>query len=534
MSADNPSSACGTSSHTRGEGYPAPPSCLRPFREGEKVPQADEGFLSSVLATNERDSPLIRASRTFAPPQRGEGYPVRRYPHDLRSLFIAVIVLTIGCSGAPNDAASCDTTGALGIEPDAITPAGAPIAALLPGSPAERAGLQKGDVVVRIGDRRVTSCGLEALLFHRNCEPVRVVVARDGETIEKTLTPIERSLLYEEGCEAGDATACFRMGTFDENSDRAQHLYEKACAGGAVAACAQYGYLLMSAESPDAVKVLEDACDRRSGAACAHLGYLYAIGKIVAKDDLRSLQFYTRGCSAGDAQGCYNQALMRDHGRGLAMSATSAAPAYEQACLEGVSSACTNLGFLYERGRGVMRDVVRAAGFYRRGCEGTACQAGDVRGCVNLGNAYRDGIGIEKNPSLAAETFRKACASKPAAPGSDDEEARLRGCVLLGALEISGLGVPKNIEAGLARSLDGCNRGDAYGCFNAAALHAFRDDFVAAASFYRKACDGGDAEACYELGLLYDEAKGVPFDYDRRTALFAKACKGGFAKACRR
>ena len=94
--------------------------------------------------------------------------------------------------------------------------------------------------------------------------------------------------------------------------------------------------------------------------------------------------------------------------------------------------------------------------------------------------------------------------------------------------------MPKNIESGLARSLDGCNRGDAYGCFNVAAMHASREDFAAAASFYRKACDGGDAEGCYELGLLYDEAKGVPFDYDRSKALFAKACKGGFAKACRR
>ena len=444
------------------------------------------------------------------------------------------VLLTIGCGAAPDDAPSCSNTGALGIEPDAITPAGAPIAAVLAGSPAERAGLRKGDVLVQIGEHRIARCELDALLFHRDCEPVHVVVTRDGETLEKTLTPVERALLYEEGCEAGDATACFRLATFGENSDRAQMLYEQACTSGSIAACAQYGGLLMSTESPEAVKILEDACDRRSGAACTHLGYLYAVGKIVAKDDLRSLQFYTRGCSAGDAHGCYNQGLMRDHGRGLAMSATSAAPAYEQACLEGVSSACTNLGYLYEHGRGVMRDAVRATGFYRRACDGSPCQPGDVRGCVNLGDAYRDGIGIEKNPTQAAETFRKACASKPATPESDDEQARIRGCVLLGALEISGLGVAQNVEAGLARSLDGCNRGDAYGCFNVAAMRAAREDFAGAAPFYRQACDGGDAEGCYELGVLYDEAKGVPFDYDLRTALFQRACKGGFARACRR
>jgi uncharacterized protein len=403
--------------------------------------------------------------------------------------FFAILLFAVGCTAPPGDR-SC-TSGALGIEPGAMTPAGVSIAAVLPDSPADAVGLREGDVLVQIGDRRIAwKCELDTLLFPRDCAPVRIIVTRGGETLEKTLAPVERNALYE------------KRGSLEANAD--------------------------------SVEILEASCDRRIGAACTHLGYLYAVGKIVAKDDLRSLQFYTRGCSAGDAHGCYNQGLMRDQGRGLAMSATSAAPAYEQACLEGIASACTNLGYLYEHGRGVMRDAMRATGFYRRGCEGSPCSGADIRGCVNLGDAYRDGIGVDKNPTLAAETFRKACASTPGAPGSDDEEARVRGCVLLGALEISGLGVAKNIESGLARSLDGCNRGDAYGCFNVAALRAFREDFAGAASFYRKACDGGDAEGCYELGVLYDEAKGVPFDYDLRSALFQRACKGGFDRACGR
>ena len=446
---------------------------------------------------------------------------------------IALILFALGCR-TPTSDVSC-TTGALGIEPGAMSPAGATIASVLPGSPADVAGFREGDVLQQVGEKRIEwHCLLDGLLFSRDCSPVLVVVTRDGQTIEQTLTPIDQGSFYEKACEGGNATACFRLATFASHSDRTMELSEEACKNGSADACAQYGYLLMSADSPEAVKVLEDGCDRRSGAACTHLAYLYAIGKIVERDDLRSLEFYTRGCSFGDANGCYNQGLMRDQGRGFAMSAASAAPAYEQACNEGVSKACTNVGYLYEHGKGVRKDAVRAAGFYRRGCEGSPCEGSNVRGCVNLGDAYRDGMGVEKNPTLAAAMFRKACESKTDPKNEDAEEARIRGCVLLGSFEIHGLGVPEDVESGMARSLHGCNRGDALGCFNVGAMRAFNEDFSGAVPFYDKACNGGDAEACYELGKLYDEAKGVPFDHEKKVALFARACKGGFDKACTR
>jgi TPR repeat protein len=455
------------------------------------------------------------------------------YPFSLRTLATLLVFFALGCGAASSDAPV--THGALGIEAGAMTPAGAPIVAIVAGSPADAAGLREDDVLVEVGGRRLTwGCELDALLFDRDGAAVRVVATRAGEMLDQMLTPADRASLYGRACEGGDAVACFRLATFESDPGRAHELYADACKRGAAEACAQYGYLLMSEGSREAIEILEGACDRRSGAACTHLGYLYAVGKIVARDDLRSLQFYTRGCSAGDASGCYNQGLMRDQGRGLAMSQTSAAPAYEQACNEGFSAACTNAGFLYERGKGVTKDLTRAAGFYRRGCEGSPCGASDIRGCVNLGDAYRDGLGVEKSPSLAAEIFRKACATQADPENADREEARVRACVLLGALEIHGLGVPENVESGLARSTEGCNRGDSYGCFNVGAMRAFREDFAGAATFYRKACDGGDAEGCYELGVLYDEAKGVAFDYDQRTALFARACKGGFEKACTR
>lgn len=430
------------------------------------------------------------------------------------------MLLALGCAARDS---SCEKS-ALGIEGGVKQGEGVLIAEVLPRGPADLAGIRRGDVLLSIGGRAVRfACEVPTLVFNRDCAPVALVVSRDGAKIEKTITPAEQESLYRSACDAQDPTACFRLAWF------ADATYEDACNRGSGEACAVYGYVLMEARNAEAVEVLERACDRGSGAGCTHLAYLYVTGVLVAKNDIRALDFYTRGCNYGDARGCYNMGVLHDQGRGASMSAARAVTAYEKACAAGVSMACTDAGFLYERGLGAMKDPVRAAEMYRLGCEGSPCEPPNIVGCVNLGKAYRDGTGVTKDPARAAEIFRTTCERKVDAA---EEGSRVRACVLFGAFQISGFGVPEDVEAGLARSADGCARGDAVGCFNIASNHAFRKDFTRAAEFYKKACDGDDAESCYELGVLYDEAKGVPYDSVRSSALFRKACDGGLAKAC--
>ena len=439
-----------------------------------------------------------------------------------RFVFLAAL-LVLRC--AASDSSSCGK-GALGIEGGARQGEGVVITEVLPRGPADLAGFRRGDVLMNVGGTAVRyDCQIPGLVFHRDCVPVSIIVKRDGVTIEKTITPAEQTSLYEKACESQDPTACFRVAWLAGGS------YKDACDRGSAEACAAYGYALMNEKKDEAVNVLERACDRGSGTGCTHLAYLYVTGTLVPKNEIRALDFYTRGCSYGDARGCYNVGILYDDGRGTSASATRAATAYEQACAAGVSMACTNVGYLYEHGHGTMKDPARAAEMYRRGCEGSPCESSNLRGCVNLGDAYRDGIGVAADPSRAAEIFREACARKVDA---DDESTRIHACVLLGALEINGLGVAEDVETGLARSNEGCARGDAFGCFNVGALYADREDYRRAAEFYDKACNGNDAEACFELALLYDEAKGVPFDPARSSDLFRRACAGGFTAACSR
>jgi TPR repeat protein len=374
-------------------------------------------------------------------------------------VFAALVMLRCGVS--PADAPCAQSS--LGIEA-----AGVKISRVLPGGPAEIAGLQEGDVLLQIGDERIEyACEVERLAVNRECTPVRVVIERDGATVEKTLAPAQQ------------------------------------------------------ADAAPAPESTENACNAGNGAACATLASQ-------SPDATRALELYTRACNLGHARGCYSMGISYDTGRGTVTNNARAAYGYEQACDAGVSMACTDLGFLLERGRGVMADRKRAAELFRRGCEGSPCEPPNLRGCVNLGDAYRDGIGVEQDYARAAQIFRATCDS----PIRAEEEARVRACVLFAALQFDGEGVPEDEEAALRTSKDGCEQGDAFGCFNVAAILASREEYELAADFYRRSCEGDDAEACYQLGLLHEEGNGAPFDFARAGELFRKACRAGFAKAC--
>src|SRR5262245_42703642 len=47
-----------------------------------------------------------------------------------------------------------------------------------------------------------------------------------------------------------------------------------------------------------------------------------------------------------------------------------------------------------------------------------------------------------------------------------------------------------------------------------------------------EACNAGDAKACFNLGLLFAEGRGMSKDEARAAALFTKACDGGNAWGC--
>jgi len=58
-------------------------------------------------------------------------------------------------------------------------------------------------------------------------------------------------------------------------------------------------------------------------------------------------------------------------------------------------------------------------------------------------------------------------------------------------------------------------------------------DYQTARKYYKKACDGGDAKGCNNLGFLYDKGHGVQQNYSIAAKYYKKACDGGDALGLR-
>lgn len=427
---------------------------------------------------------------------------------------------------------------------------GAAVAQVFPDGPAAAAGIRPDDIVEEIGAARIgNDCDFVDAAYNRSCDPVRVVLWRAGAAVEVSLIPFEQEAFFQDLCRNGIAAGCFRQARTlwrrnrDDDRDRALGVYQNACVGGSAEACAEEGMHLLKDKadrSQEAVVALQRSCDLGSGAGCTHLAFLYATGSnsLVRKDDRRATPLYAKGCDLGDALGCYNAGLMSDEGRGVPRDISRAAARYEEGCEMGSAAACTNLGFLYEHGRGVKKDPARAVALYQRGCDGTSCQRSNLNGCVNIGRAYRDGIGVEKNAARAASVFQEACNRNPDPEDVNPEANRSRACSLLGALYLAGDGVAADLAKGRELSELGCERGDSFGCFNAAVVYTqgsgVPKDAAKAAVFLDKACQGGDGEGCHDLGAAYEKGTGVPRDRRRATDLYRKACDLGFQPACAR
>jgi len=73
--------------------------------------------------------------------------------------------------------------------------------------------------------------------------------------------------------------------------------------------------------------------------------------------------------------------------------------------------------------------------------------------------------------------------------------------------------------------------GDGEDEFNAGANLDAKGDYIEAMRWYRKAADKGDADAMFNIGVLYDNGEGVKQDYIEAMRWYRKAADKGDADA---
>ncbi|NJM50109.1 MAG: sel1 repeat family protein [Sphingomonadales bacterium] len=69
--------------------------------------------------------------------------------------------------------------------------------------------------------------------------------------------------------------------------------------------------------------------------------------------------------------------------------------------------------------------------------------------------------------------------------------------------------------------------------FNKGAIAYEAGQFAKARILYTKACEGGEALGCYNLGVMLDNVEGGSADHAQARSLYTKACEGGVEQACK-
>ena len=83
-----------------------------------------------------------------------------------------------------------------------------------------------------------------------------------------------------------------------------------------------------------------------------------------------------------------------------------------------------------------------------------------------------------------------------------------------------------------------CDGGEADGCNNLGVLYVtgegVKQDYFKAKILFTKTCDSGKADGCTNLGNLYYNGLGVQQDHIKAKTLYIKACDSGSDEGCRK
>ena len=135
------------------------------------------------------------------------------------------------------------------------------------------------------------------------------------------------------------------------------------------------------------------------------------------------------------------------------------------------------------------------------------------------------GIAAEKKGRGAA-LYEQACNANDA-----------KGCSRLGVARLKGeAGADKDATKAYLAFKKSCDLGYGAGCSNLGVLYedgrGVAKDVAQAVQLYEAACSLEEFQGCHNLAALYEDGNGVTKDMPKATDLYMKACEGGIAFSC--
>jgi TPR repeat protein len=381
-------------------------------------------------------------------------------------------------------------------------PEGVAIEGVLPGGPAEAAGLRRDDVIVAVNGEPVV--GLPQLGAVGGLEPgaeVSFDLIRAGQRLTMKIALAERlgeAELFRQLlklAEAGEPWAQRDVGLGYKNgqgvapNDReAVRWLRRAADQGEVRSQYWLGWSLRHGRGgppneAEAAQWYRKAAEAGYPPAQADLGWLYESGRGVGTDYAEAAKWHRAAAERGVTGAEFNLGQAYLAGRGVPADAAEAAKWYRRAADRGHADAQNRLGLLCEKGQGVPRNEAEAAEWYRR-----AAEQGSAAAQVNLGRMYASGRGVAKDEAEAVKWYREAA-----------EQNRARAQRLLGQAYDAGRGVPP--------------------------------DQAEAVKWFHRAAEQNDAPAEYSLGSAYELGRGVAKDKAEALKWYRKAAGHGHKEA---
>ncbi len=301
----------------------------------------------------------------------------------------------------------------------------------------------------------------------------------------------------------------------------------KQCSAGHAKSCVRLSTLYrvgiagLSRNAEKSMDLARRACDLGDAEGCAWLGSAYE-----KTDRAQALALYRKACAAGDPGGCFWIKTLKEDYPVSAADIQDAVAQLQRRCDDANAEACQLLASFYDHGEGVAQDKARAFALWQRACDG-----GDTTGCGNVGYCYRWGCeGVAIDPRRSVEYFTRAC-------DGGSKETLVSGCEDLGQIYGKGFGSVAQDFAASARYYElACASGQPISCNNLGVLYeegrGVTADVARALSLYRYACDSKISTGCYRLGTMYERGLGISVDKGRARELYELACRGEEQRGC--